>query len=76
MPSNVPAADPLRVLRAVRFATRFGFHLHEDIMESAASEPVSDAAAGCCCWLLLLLAAAGMWQLLHCQPAHLCCSRG
>ncbi|EFJ52689.1 hypothetical protein VOLCADRAFT_115637, partial [Volvox carteri f. nagariensis] len=32
--------DPLRVLRAVRFGTRFGFRLHPDILEAAASEQV------------------------------------
>ncbi|KAG2501328.1 hypothetical protein HYH03_001120 [Edaphochlamys debaryana] len=32
--------DPLRVLRAVRFATRFGFRLHPDVLEAAASEQV------------------------------------
>ncbi|KAG2428657.1 hypothetical protein HXX76_011362 [Chlamydomonas incerta] len=36
--------DPLRVLRAVRFGTRFGFQLHPDILESAGSEQVG---AGC-----------------------------
>ncbi len=33
-------ADPLRVLRAVRFGTRFGFRLHEDILAAASSDPV------------------------------------
>ncbi|KXZ51705.1 hypothetical protein GPECTOR_11g154 [Gonium pectorale] len=33
--------DPLRVLRAVRFGTRFGFRLHPDILEAAASEKLA-----------------------------------
>ncbi|GLC34026.1 hypothetical protein PLESTB_000830000 [Pleodorina starrii] len=37
--------DPLRVLRAVRFGTRFGFRLHPDILEAAASEQVQVALA-------------------------------
>ncbi|GFR42511.1 hypothetical protein Agub_g3403 [Astrephomene gubernaculifera] len=37
--------DPLRVLRAVRFGTRFGFRLHPDILEAAASEQVRVALA-------------------------------
>jgi hypothetical protein len=63
-----PRADPLRVLRAVRFATRFGFQLHEDIMEAASSEQVGGAG-----WLLLLLCWAqltGLW-LLGLNPAWL-----
>jgi hypothetical protein len=34
-------ADPLRVMRAVRFATRFGFAPDPAIMESASSKEVS-----------------------------------
>lgn len=34
-------ADPLRVLRAVRFAARFGFTLDTQILEAGSSEPVS-----------------------------------
>ena len=32
--------DPLRVLRAIRFATRFGFNLHGDIVDAFAKEEV------------------------------------
>ena len=42
-------ADPLRVLRAVRFGTRFGFELETSILEAAASDQVSwgGATMGC-----------------------------
>lgn len=35
-------SDPLRVLRAVRFGTRFGFQLEGTLLEAASSEEVSD----------------------------------
>jgi hypothetical protein len=41
------SADPLRVLRAVRFATRFGFKPEADILQAAASDEVRNSASGC-----------------------------
>ena len=38
---RVLSADPLRVLRAIRFGARFGFKLDEELEQAAASEPVS-----------------------------------
>ena len=35
--------DPLRVLRAIRFAVRYNFHLHSDVRKAAMSQPVQDA---------------------------------
>jgi len=37
--------DPLRVLRAVRFGTRFGFELEQSLVEAASSEQVCAALA-------------------------------
>ena len=38
-------ADPLRVLRAVRFASRFGFELEASLLEAAADDEVSPLPA-------------------------------
>ena len=38
---RVLSADPLRVLRAIRFGARFGFKLDGELEQAAASEPVS-----------------------------------
>lgn len=35
--------DPLRVLRAIRFAVRYDFQLHHDLMNAAKSEPIRKA---------------------------------
>lgn len=37
-----PLADPLRVLRAVRFASRLGFELEETLVDAAADNEVSE----------------------------------
>lgn len=42
-PSHTFLDDPLRVLRAVRFGTRFGFELETSILEAAASDQVREA---------------------------------
>ncbi len=44
-PSRGVRPDPLRVLRAIRFGTRFGFPLHPDILEAASSEQVGEAGS-------------------------------
>jgi hypothetical protein len=46
LPSSCPA-DPLRVLRAVRFASRFGFELEATLLEAAADDEVSACCYGC-----------------------------
>lgn len=44
-------ADPLRVLRAVRFATRFGFELEASILQAGSSNEVSAAQRYDMIWL-------------------------
>ena len=39
--------DPLRVLRAVRFGTRFGFELEASLVEAASSEKVGGSCFVC-----------------------------
>lgn len=51
----VPTTDPLRVLRAVRFATRFQFDLEDSLLEAAASEKASDGRIRQAPVLLLLV---------------------
>lgn len=35
--------DPLRIIRCVRFASRYGFELHEDIVEALKDEEIKKA---------------------------------
>ncbi|KAF3774676.1 CCA tRNA nucleotidyltransferase, partial [Nymphaea thermarum] len=37
--------DPLRVLRAIRFGARFGFHLHEELKRAASDDEVKAAVS-------------------------------
>lgn len=59
-------ADPLRVLRAVRFSTRFDFDLDPAILEAAASDevrlrfPSGYSASPCIC----------AWRTLLCMALH------